>query len=599
MIPDLPVDELDPENLKHFGGDVSERAVYRALKEQLPDNWVVRYNYLFCYKKAGKRCPDGQADFIVVIPGNGLLFFEVKGAAGLVSQNGQYYWLQDNGSLGNSTENPFDQAQANKHNIIKILRDTLYKGKAFPGLYGHLVAFPRAKGKVPSSHDEEIAICFDGMGDLKNRVMAAIHQFGDAQIAQQFTSVEMGRVVEKLEDNAKFIPVMAADVAEDNRKIEALTLQQWTAFRGLLSNQRVEVNGVAGSGKTVLALWAAEHYAAEGLRVLFLCYNKLLKNWIDLTQPKPDRAFEVETFHSLVGRYCADAKTPFAAKVAEDWDNVAPNAILDALDLLGDQAKFDVIVVDEAQDFRHQWWMPVEFLLKGEEAKLLIFSDPLQRLYNTAAVHILTHAKYELLENCRNTQAISAVCGTVAQTAVNQIAEPDRSKFHRTVLKNGIRGFGQAPIGVEPSVLPAVPDVKTRVQKIERILLNWLNEGYRASQMAVLSPWAETNASSVLGKFGVVNGCRIQGGFENLKGWQEGRLILGETIKAFKGLEADCLIISDVPPKGTKGFELEDLYVAASRAKHRLILLPSNQPAADHLTEMCQTKDFSPALQKP
>ena len=114
MIPDLAVNEADPSNLALFGNNEAERTVYQALKEQLPDNWTVRYNLVFCYWDNGKFRTDGQADFIVVVPDQGLMFLEVKGADGMEIVDGKHYWIKEDGTRGKETDDPFDQAQGNK-----------------------------------------------------------------------------------------------------------------------------------------------------------------------------------------------------------------------------------------------------------------------------------------------------------------------------------------------------------------------------------------------------------------------------------------------------------------------------------------------------
>lgn len=62
---------------------------------------------------------------------------------------------------------------------------------------------------------------------------------------------------------------------------------------------------------------------------------------------------------------------------------------------------------------------------------------------------------------------------------------------------------------------------------------------------------------------------------EKLADWEAGKGVLFSTIRSFKGLEADAVIIIDVPrPDTLPHFSLSDFYVACSRAKHLLVVLP-------------------------
>src|SRR3712207_4201900 len=76
MIPDI--DEVTISN-------EGERAVYIALRDQLPHDWTVRYHYPYC-KYSGGYLRDGEADFIVVAPERGVVFLEVKASYGYDSE---------------------------------------------------------------------------------------------------------------------------------------------------------------------------------------------------------------------------------------------------------------------------------------------------------------------------------------------------------------------------------------------------------------------------------------------------------------------------------------------------------------------------------
>ena len=60
--------------------------------------------------------------------------------------------------------------------------------------------------------------------------------------------------------------------------------------------------------------------------------------------------------------------------------------------------------------------------------------------------------------------------------------------------------------------------------------------------------------------------------------WRANAGVLLATIRSFKGLEADVVIVADVPsPKTAKHFTVSDLYVGSSRAKHILAILTTEK----------------------
>jgi hypothetical protein len=584
MIPDLAVNEADPSNLALFGNNEAERTVYQALKEQLPDTWTVRYNLVFCYWDNGKFRTDGQADFIVVVPEQGLLFLEVKGADGMQIVDGKHYWIKEDGTRGKETDDPFDQAQGNKHKLTEIIRRNCFKGtNFFPGRYGHMVVFPRCRGNVPIFHPSQVVVCFDGMSELKERIHGTLQKFGDEATASQFTAQKASLVIDHLKETAKFVPVAAADAEVSKRVIDKLTQQQWSYFRGMLTKRRIHVQGVAGSGKTLLAAWTATNLKDPSTRVLFLCYNAMLKEALDSGALAPLPGVEVETFLSLVHRICGGRFTPGNLS-QEDYEKDAPIALLEAI---RPTDKYDVIIIDEAQDFRTDWWTAVEYLLKDKESRLVVFSDPLQELFCDPIADVSTDFTFHMTQSCRTPQRVTSYFGKVAQHSLGLKYE-DHAKapeFERAILKQGIESNEFSPQGDQPKLLAAQSDPSHRAKTIKKQLNDWLSRGFRSSQMAVLSPWALENPNCSIGLIDHVANLPLKGEASDLQAWRENKCILGTTIKAFKGLEADCVMIVDIPPQGaTKGFDLKDLYVASSRAKVNLVLLPSSQPAEVELS---------------
>ena len=65
------------------------------------------------------------------------------------------------------------------------------------------------------------------------------------------------------------------------------------------------------------------------------------------------------------------------------------------------------ILVDEGQDFREEYWLGVELLLRDErESHLHIFFDQNQRFYTKAASLPVKDEPFVLSFNCRNTASI-------------------------------------------------------------------------------------------------------------------------------------------------------------------------------------------------
>jgi hypothetical protein len=555
MIPDI-----NPEKIKNVG----EKIVYSAFKEQLPENWVVRYNFDCCIPNNG-RLGDCEADFIVAAPEYGLMFVEVKGSNGYESSGGKWFNVRPDGSKLEIND-PFFQANRTKHTIIDHFSKLLRVSKQdFPGIYGHVVMYPnaRVRASIPSSQDRMIIFTYGDMSNLKEKMISAFKEWGFADQGGKFRS-HFERMKKLLEEDSEFVPVAAADSDEDERKINELTRMQYNSFKAILNNKRVHIKGVAGSGKTVIANWGANALADERKKVLYLCYNNLLASWMNSQKEKTGK-FEIYSFFSFCRKIVEGKGGSFQQRPGETdfYEKRAIDLSLEAIDKMVADEKYDAVFVDEAQDFNSDWWFVIENLLKDEKSSALyLFYDPKQGLYNHEN-NFPEGMICELTQNCRNTKKITNYCGHVINTEIDT--------------------FQFAPEGVSPEVSEMIPEPKNRASKIRNIVMQWMEDGYVPSRIAVVSPWSSTNDKNSIREISNIQGIPLINNEANISQWLDGKAIWAKTIKSFKGLEADCLIITDVPTVGTVGFQEEDLYVAVSRAKSRLVFIPSSKEAETEL----------------
>src|SRR5207248_676238 len=111
----------------------------------------------------------------------------------------------------------------------------------------------------------------------------------------------------------------------------------------------------------------AKRLANLGQRVLFLCYNRPLAEFVAQTAD----GYKVKNFHTLCRELAVAAGLKFSPpRENEDsqefWDTKAPELLIEALKTYPDE-RYDAVVVDEGQDFREYWWIAVEKLLKDQK----------------------------------------------------------------------------------------------------------------------------------------------------------------------------------------------------------------------------------------
>ncbi|HPS29836.1 MAG TPA: NERD domain-containing protein [bacterium] len=560
------IPELNPCEIKNEG----EKIIYEAFHKQLPEHWSVRYSLNFCLE-LNKSLSDGEIDFIIMAPEYGLMFVEVKEFNEYKQLGGKWYCIDQKGKKFD--KNPFEQVVKAKHIIIshfcKLLKIPKHN---FPGIYGHVVMFPNSisEGPKPSTFDPCIFINRNNMNDLRNSIIKSFEMWSRDGVLNQFHNNY--KEVEKLiVGDADFIPIGAAESDSEKINIEELTKMQYESFRAILSNKRVHIKGVAGTGKTMLAIWGANVLVEQKKKVLYLCYNTLLASWIKAQNR--GKNLQILSFFDLCKTKVKQHNCGIFKVDKGETDFFEKRAVLmtlDAVSKMNNDEKYDAIFVDEAQDFHNSWWEIVTNLLRNpEKDALYLFYDPKQKLFRNDENRYPEGIMCELDRNCRNTRKISAFCGHA--------------------IKATMPVFQFSPEGNFPEILPAIEKTINRAMKIKEIVSAWLVEGYLPSQIAIISPWSVENDRNSFKHFKNVNGIPLESNEEKIQEWIDGKVILARTIKSFKGLESDCLVIVDIPQLGTTGFNDQDLYVAASRAKSRLALIPISSEAERMLIKMNKT----------
>lgn len=383
-----------------------------------------------------------------------------------------------------------------------------------------------------------------------------------------------------------------ADTAEQlYEKIQEMTNEQLEVFRGIYDdNARVYVTGVAGSGKTQLALDRALDLARRGIRTLFVCYNRHLAERLESTvasSPFDRKCLEyltIRNFHGLANELLKDAKMnwhpPSTGTVEERkfFVSEVPDLMEQAALLLLDQAEsvqFDAIIIDEAQDFPSRWWEVLECtLLKDTENGILyVFADPAQRLWDWAsdAPPVSFNARFRLRRNCRNSRWIAKTSTRLAGIVTDV--------------------FRWAPIGGKPKIdtVRSLGGMKGTVMTTLTSLIE--TNDLAPSQIALVGPCAWRNGS--LAQVNTLNGVRLTDSFVE---WYQGDGLLVTTARSFKGLEADVVVVYDLQAL-SEVYSLIDLYVACTRARSHLHFLVTGR---DLGTKICDAiKNVQMEIQQP
>lgn len=144
---------------------------------------------------------------------------------------------------------------------------------------------------------------------------------------------------------------------------------------------RRKIKGVAGSGKTlVLAKRAVNAHVRTGQKVLVLTYNLSLKNYIhdrisDVREEFYWSNFYITNYHQFFKTQANNYNLEING--IGNWQDV--NFFEKVKDSI---QKFDVVLIDEVQDYLQSWIDIVTKYFTHDETEFVVFGDEKQNIYN-------------------------------------------------------------------------------------------------------------------------------------------------------------------------------------------------------------------------
>lgn len=541
-----------------------EPVVFEALVDSTETkDWTVFHSLDF---GPTRKSRGGEADFVIVAPDIGVLVVEVKGCRSLRRSGGAWYYGNDPIP---DTRGPFKQAADAMHNLRRKLV------KEFPDLrsvpFSWQVVFPFFAFSERSIEWEEWqhldinAFRGDSFPSALRRAAERSRGSSGGRLVEGadgrlISSASEEVLVRRLRSDFEVYQSPRARVAELEEELRRYTAEQFLYLDAVSSNARVLLSGPAGTGKTLMALEVARRAAAEGQRVLLLCYNRSLAAWIR-TQLPDDTSIEARTIHAYMVN-CSSIK-PTSAHAANStfWERDLPEAA--AAQLMDDSnpPQYDSLVIDELQDVLTEEYLDVlELSLAGGlasgnwrffgdlENQSLYLRPTADELLGMLESRVSRFVQLSLSQNCRNTPRIVShvelLCGV--DGAYGGVLRPDDGVDPRLV----VYGSSEAQVALLCEVLETL-----------------YQDGFRGEDIVILSRFGDSNC--VAGKVCV-------------EPWRNrivpahcnpGRgLVRYSSIKAFKGLEALAVVITDV--SGLDGDEETSLlYTGMTRACQRLYVL--------------------------
>ena len=495
----------------------------------------------------------GEIDFLVLFPNKGIFALELK--HGNVSrEQGVWYYKNKKGKVTESTKGPFRQVSDAMHSLrnwILLNCSESKKDKISKFLFGNGVIFSGIEEPIELGTEAfgwqvlyRDSIVSNGTFDFMCNLSRGWHNelrgkyFYDNELSKP--SADDCRYIVKLlrGDFSKAYSLL--NKTKDNRKvIENLTEEQVSQYEHISFNPRNLVQGIAGTGKTVLAYKLAIEKISEKKRIMFVCFNNNLgdKISIDFCNYSTDSFFG--SFHSFL------TKRTQGKNSEKDGKYYTHELPIDFLIQNEGFLKFDYLIIDEAQDLiSEEYLMVFDHVLKGGliGGRWSFFGDfENQNIYgeknNLVLLEPYPFSRYKPLDvNCRNTIEI----------------------MNKNSVLTSVKYKNCLNINAAEKVFIRFPIHSKQIRVLSHEMNKLIEEGASLSQISILCPSnseVERIKSSSL-----------------MKDLTDRDKINLTTIQSFKGLENDFVFLIGFSEL-TSDYSQQLLYIGISRACYKLFLI--------------------------
>lgn len=577
-----------------------ERRLAERLESKLDGSYLIWYDV-----PVGPRCI--RPDFLVVHPQRGILVLEVKDwKIDAIRRADKNVWEVLEHGPSRNTPNPVIQPRNFAQKLVdELQRDEQLvqstgprQGKlAFPWSYGVVLAnITRVQFEAAglgTTIEPHRVLCKDEMQD------SATPQDLQSRLWDMFPYMVLGVMSRQQLDRVRWIMFNEVRVPPQGVSIEdvdapaqlptvmrVMDLQQELLARSLGDGHRV-VHGVAGSGKTMILGYRAQHLAKahtpQNKPILILCYNEPLaaklaaimhvKGFSDKVHV---RHFHRWCYQQLVmhGQSLPAPSMPVDEKMQEMVERVITG--VDRAQIPSGQ--YHSVLIDEGHDFAPHWLKLVAQMVDPNSNNLLVMYDDAQSIYKRSrtqqfsfkSVGIQAQGRTTILKiNYRNTRQILQTASLIAADFLSD----------ETNVVDGIsliQPVSSGRNGDAPRII-RLPNLRAEAFQIADLLRTAHQQGHAWGNMAVICRHIDAmdECARALTRWKMPHQVRERPGDFN----PDTDSIKVLTMHASKGLEFAVVGLMGVGQMPSAEEDARDearlFYVGATRATHRLMITAS------------------------
>ncbi len=573
-----------------------ERRFASRLENKLEDDWLCWYDV-----PLGPR--NVHPDFVVFNPRRGLLVLEVKDwrLDSIQEIDRQSVSLLTPNGLKRQV-NPLEQARQYAHEVVDLLkRDpqlTINSGRQqgtllFPWGCGVVLSNISRKQFESTNLSEVIephrVICQDEMTESVDAEAFQERLWGMLPFVRSvpLSLPQIDRIRWHLFPEIRINPPAQGGLFADDEipeipdLIRVLDLQQEQLARSLGEGHRI-IHGVAGSGKTLILGYRAEHLAKLCSQpILILCYNRTLAKRLARTMAGKGLADKVlvHTFHQWCRAQLLayDAGLPDNNQDSDFYASELVDRIIRAVDKnIIPAGQYDAVMIDEGHDFQPEWLKLVAQMVNPDTNSLLVMYDDAQAIYRREkrgklsfkSLGIQAQGRTTILKiNYRNTQEVLELASGIA----SDLLKPSASDEDGVPLVAPISAGRHGPV---PLVIK-LPSIQAEADYIAKHLKEAHKTGTPWSDMAVIYHDYASVGKPVLATLRK-SGVPVTY-FSDITFAESEDTVKFLTMHSCKGLEFPLVAIPGAGQMGVgEGRNEEDarlLYVAMTRATKELVVV--------------------------
>lgn len=361
---------------------------------------------------------EARPDIVVMRKGGGVVIFEVKDwDLNNYSSTPSGTWIvKANGSKMHNT--PIRQVVSYKEKLYSINSEKLLRLRTINGVKKcwSLVSCAVFFHKSVQATVEQL--CFPEHITAKNEnFIKHIGLFADDSLTKSRMDMFFNRAYlsrssyffsDDIYDDLHWILKPDVHTIEQGIKYNLSEAQRKLAIS--VAGERKRIKGVAGAGKSfVLARRAVNAHKRTNGAVLILTYNITLKNYLhdrisEVRETFDWGNFHIENYHQLFGMMLDECNLSIKSIAQEKWpmlyrtntededESLEVSLSEEQLDeIYADQnifkghedeiRKYDVILIDEAQDYEEAWIRIIMQYVAAEGAEIVAFADEKQNVY--------------------------------------------------------------------------------------------------------------------------------------------------------------------------------------------------------------------------